>query len=298
MPRYLNLKKEDRLKKKIEQAESLLVSCRLCPRQCNINRQEDEQGFCLTGQKALIASYAPHFGEEPPLVGTHGSGTIFFSHCNLKCCFCQNYDISIEGEGIPASPDQIATIMLELKKRGCHNINLVTPSHVVPQFLKALDIAADHGLDIPIVYNTSGYDRVETLKLLDGVIDIYMPDVKFFDSSIAEKACQASDYPEVVKAALKEMHCQVGDLKTDDDGIAVSGLLVRHLVLPENLSGTREVMRFLSREISPDTHVNVMSQYRPAGQAYKIKSLSRMISPDEFHSAVDIAKFYELNIIR
>lgn len=297
-PRYIPLKEKKGLQEKIIRANEMMQSCTLCPRECRVNRHEDEKGFCSTGEKAVVSSFAPHFGEEPPLVGTNGSGTIFFTYCNLKCCFCQNYDISIHGEGQQASSGQIASIMLDLQQRGCHNINLVTPSHVVPQFLQALDTAIDHGLRIPIVYNTSGYDRIETLKLLDGVIDIYMPDIKFFNSDIAQKTCQAPDYPEVVKAAVTEMFRQVGTLKMDRSGVAVSGLLVRHLVMPHDWAATRKVMRFLKEEISPDTYVNVMSQYRPMGNAYKIKELSRPVSVEEFHEAKDYARSLGLNLLR
>lgn len=296
-PRYKHLTKAA-LKDKIDTALELMAECRLCPRTCRVNRMQEETGFCTTGQKAVIASFAPHFGEEPPLVGTHGSGTIFFSHCNLKCCFCQNYDISIDGDGLPAIPGQIATIMLELAKKGCHNINLVTPSHVVPQFLQALDIAIDHGLTIPIVYNTSGYDSLDTLRLLNGVIDIYMPDVKFFDASVAEKFCQAADYPEVVRAALKEMYRQVGGLTLDTEGIAVSGLLVRHLVMPNSWSDTRNILQFLTDEISPDTHVNVMGQYRPMGNAGLFQDISRPVTATEYRKALDMARDMGLNLIR
>ncbi len=296
-PGYLQLKQTGILKQRAGQAAAILKNCTLCPRKCSVDRTRGETGICSTGEDAVIASFAPHFGEEPPLVGTNGSGTIFFSHCNLNCCFCQNFEISCKGEGLAASTGQVASIMLELKKKGCHNINLVTPSHVVPQILLALDIAAGHGLDLPLVYNTSGYDSVKTLELLDGIVDIYMPDIKFFNSKIAASACRAPDYPMVVKQAVKQMHHQVGDLHINDKGIAVRGLLVRHLVLPESLAGTDSVMKFISQEISSHTHVNVMSQYRPMGEATKIKQLSRQVTPDEYKEALKIARSYGLNII-
>ncbi len=272
--------------------------CTLCPRQCRVNRLEGELGICSTADTAIVSSYAPHFGEEPQLVGTNGSGTIFFTHCSLKCCFCQNYDISFKGNGDKADKNKLASIMLYLKKIGCHNINLVTPTHVVPQFLAGLEIAIDHGLDLPIVYNCSGYESIETLKILDQVIDIYMPDFKFWDPKIAQMACHAPDYPEIARNALKEMHRQVGDLKVNKKNIAVSGLLVRHLVLPENLAGTYHVMKFLSKEISKNTYVNVMSQYMPMGEAHTIDELSKPVSVSEFQHARETAKKFGLNIIR
>ncbi len=296
---YVTYQKEGILTRRADKAGQILLACRLCPRRCGVNRLEQEKGYCAAGDKAIVASFCPHFGEEPPLVGTNGSGTIFFSFCNLMCCFCQNYDISHKGEGEAADPSQLAAVMLHLKNIGCHNINFVTPTHVVPQILAALDIAADsrNGLDIPLVYNSSGYDSVDTLKLLDGIIDIYMPDFKFWDAAVAEMTCEAPDYPETARAALKEMHRQTGDLEIDQNGIARSGLLVRHLVMPENLSGTENVMTFLKEEISADTYVNVMSQYRPVGEAHKFKSLSRSVSAAEFREAVRIANDLNLNII-
>jgi putative pyruvate formate lyase activating enzyme len=223
-------------------------------------------------------------------VGSRGSGTIFFSYCNLLCSFCQNFEISHGGEGQVVSDQQIAGMMLMLQKEGCHNINFVTPSHVVPQILEALPYAVEGGLSVPLVYNTGAYDRLETLKLLDGVFDIYMPDFKFMDAEIAEKTCRAGDYSTIAKRAIKEMHRQVGDLVIDESGIAKRGLLLRHLVLPENLSGTREVMRFIVREISPETYVNVMPQYHPCGDAHKTSGLGRRIVEEEFETAMDEAK--------
>ncbi|MCP4023963.1 MAG: radical SAM protein, partial [Desulfobacteraceae bacterium] len=273
-------------------------NCTLCPRECKVNRNKDEKGFCTTGKQAWISSFAPHFGEEPMLVGAKGSGTIFFTHCNLKCIFCQNFDISIQGSGEAASEEQIASIMLYLQKLGCHNINFVTPTHVVPQILSALEIAAQNGLNIPLVYNSSGYENVETLKLFDGIIDIYMPDFKFWNSKAAKTACDAKDYPEKAKAAVKEMFRQVGDLKMDKDGVAVKGLLVRHLVMPQGLANTRQIVDFLKNEVSPHTYINIMSQYRPAGDAFKIESLSRSITASEYKAARQMAKDAGLNIVR
>jgi putative pyruvate formate lyase activating enzyme len=239
---------------------------------------------------AVVSSYNAHFGEESPLVGTHGSGTIFFTHCNLLCLFCQNYDISHSGIGQEVNAETLARMMIALQQMGCHNINFVTPSHVVPQILEALLLSIDQGLRVPLVYNTGGYDRVETLRLLAGVVDIYMPDVKFFDSAVADRLCRAPDYPQVAKAALKEMHRQVGDLVLDTREIAQRGLLVRHLVMPDCKAQTSEVMTFLAEEISQDTYVNIMDQYRPCGEAHSHEDISRRISSKEYQDAVDAAR--------
>jgi putative pyruvate formate lyase activating enzyme len=238
----------------------------------------------------VVASYHAHFGEETPLVGRNGSGTIFFSNCSLQCNFCQNYEISHLGEGRALTDDQLATIMLDLQQTGCHNINLVTPSHVVPQILAAVNLAAHRGLVVPLVYNCSGYDRVETLWLLDGIVDIYMPDFKFWDSKVARDTCKAPDYPELAKQALLEMHRQVGDLTIDNaSGLAYKGILVRHLVLPGGLAGTEKIMAFLADSLSRNTYVNVMSQYRPCGRAREMPALAVALSPAEYDQAVRAA---------
>lgn len=279
------------LKERAMEARHRLHSCRLCPRQCNIDRIENqEMGVCRTRDKAWVSSFHPHFGEEAPLVGVHGSGTIFFTHCNLLCNFCQNYDISHQGMGREVTEAQLASMMLSLQNEGCHNINFVSPSHVVPQILSAVEIACARGLAIPLVYNSGGYDRVKTLQLLDGVFDIYMPDFKFWDSGIAEMTCRAPDYSKIVRKAIREMHYQVGDLVIDKEGIARSGLLVRHLVLPEGMAGTREIMRFISRKISTNTYVNIMSQYRPCGNVEGVKALQRSVSRNEYIDALSAAK--------
>ncbi|UCG81106.1 MAG: radical SAM protein, partial [Desulfobacterales bacterium] len=252
-------------------------------------RLSGELGICQTGEHAIVSSYNPHFGEESPLVGNHGSGTIFFARCNLLCLFCQNYEISHEGEGVPFSSEELAKAMLWLQNRGCHNINFVTPSHVVAQILAALDKAIEMGLRVPLVYNSSGYDRRETLTILDGVFDIYMPDFKFWEPKIAEGFCDAPDYPEAAREAVKEMHRQVGDLVVNEEEIAQRGLLIRHLVLPEGMAGTREVMRFLAREVSPNSYVNIMPQYRPCGRASEVKALRRSITDEEYQEAVTVA---------
>ncbi|MDY6903347.1 MAG: radical SAM protein [Thermodesulfobacteriota bacterium] len=288
-PTYMALLADGRLGQRIAMARERLEACTLCPRQCTVNRLACKEGVCLTGEQAIVAGFNGHFGEEAPLVGRHGSGTIFFSFCNLKCRFCQNYEISHDGEGIEVTDAQLAGIMLQLQEQGCHNINLVTPSHVVPAILAAVKIAAENGLRLPLVYNSSGYDSVDTLKLLDGVVDIYMPDVKFADRQIAAETCDAPDYWEVAQAALREMHAQVGDLEINAHGIAQRGLLVRHLVLPHDLANTRTIMRFIARHISPRTYVNIMSQYRPCGQARTVKGLETPLTPEDYASAVEDA---------
>lgn len=284
-PSYLSTYSSGNLHKKTEKARDILKNCTLCPRKCGVNRMEGETGVCNTGRLAMVSSFSPHFGEEDPLVGEKGSGTIFFTHCNLLCLFCQNFDISHMGEGIEVYPNQMAHMMLELQKQGCHNINFVSPSHVVPQILEALELAVPEGLNIPLVYNTGGYDAVETLKLIEGVIDIYMPDIKFFDPEIAQTACSARDYPEVVKDAVCEMHRQVKDLTTDEKGVARKGLLVRHLVLPGNIAGTGEVMQFLSERVSKNTYVNIMSQYRPLGKAREYPEFAERPDENDFAQA-------------
>ena len=288
-PGYIQTHRRGELAEKIRQAYEIMGDCRLCPRQCHVDRLSGETGVCRTGRDAKVAAAHPHFGEESPLVGRNGSGTIFITSCNLMCCFCQNFDISHEGWGQTVDDQELARMMLSLQARGCHNINFVTPSHVVPQILSGLEKAIEGGLCLPLVYNSGGYDRVETLKLLEGVFDIYMPDFKFTDTEIAERACDAPDYPETAMAALKEMHRQVGDLTIDAQGLAVTGLLVRHLVLPENLAGTRQAMHFIAKEISPETYVNIMSQYRPMGRAAEIPELCRPLSSEEYHEAIDAA---------
>ncbi len=289
-PIYLETFKNGLLQEKIKQAYNLLENCSLCPRKCGVNRLEDEKGICKTGKKAMVSSYNAHFGEEAPLVGRSGSGTIFFTNCNLLCNFCQNYDISHEGHGHEVTDEELAEMMLLLQSRRCNNINFVTPSHVVPQILSALEIAIEKGLSVPLVYNTGGYDNVETLKLLEGVFDIYMPDFKFWDSEVANKTCNAPDYPEVVRKAVAEMHRQVGDLVIDKNGIASSGLLIRHLVLPKGLAGTREIAEFIANKISSNTYVNIMPQYRPCGKSYEMEELSNFLTQKEYNNAVQSAK--------
>jgi putative pyruvate formate lyase activating enzyme len=289
-PVYLETHRRGELQAKIAAASDILNQCTLCPHHCLVDRHHGERGLCRTGDQPVVSSYGPHFGEEDPLVGSRGSGTIFFTHCNLYCIFCQNYEISHGGEGEEISIPDLAAMMILLHQRGCHNINFVTPSHQVYQILEALPPAIEAGLNVPLVYNTGGYDAVETLRLLDGVIDIYMPDFKFWDPAVAAELCQGADYPEVAREAFKEMHRQVGDLVLDENGVARRGLLVRHLVLPDGLAGTREVMEFLAREISPNTYVNVMGQYRPCGRASEHASLRKFLTGLEHVEAQRLAQ--------
>ncbi|MDJ0783346.1 MAG: radical SAM protein [Desulfosarcinaceae bacterium] len=290
LPRYLETHRRGELAAKVSAARQALRNCRLCPRRCGVNRLAEETGRCKTGRQAMVASSDAHFGEEAPLVGRFGSGTIFFTHCSLGCCFCQNEEISHRGYGVEVSPAELASIMIALQNRGCHNVNLVTPTHVTAQILEALPLAIDQGLKVPLVYNCSGYERVSTLRLLEGVVDIYMPDFKFWDAGVGGEACDASDYREVACRALLEMHRQVGDLKLDAHGIAVSGLLVRHLVLPDDLAGSEMVLGFIAERISKDTYVNVMDQYRPCARAAEIPALARPIRSAEFRTVLAAAQ--------
>jgi putative pyruvate formate lyase activating enzyme len=289
-PGYLDLAEQGTLPARIAEALAMLESCHLCPRKCGVNRLADKVGTCRTGRQAVVSSYSPHFGEEDPLVGEGGSGTIFFTHCNLLCLFCQNYEISHLGDGRPVSPEQLAGVMVRLQKMGCHNINFVSPSHVLPQILESLPLAIRGGLEIPLVYNTGGYDTETSLALLDGIFDLYMPDIKFMSGEASARFCQAPDYPARVREAILEMHRQVGDLVTDQEGVAQRGLLVRHLVLPEKLAGTRQAMRFLRQAVSPNTYVNIMAQYRPCGRALEEPPLDRKISVEEYEEALTIAR--------
>lgn len=289
-PLYMQLSAEQ-LQLKAARAVSSLAECTLCPRQCRVNRLEDQSGFCRTGRHAVVASAHLHFGEEAPLVGRQGSGTIFFAGCNLGCVFCQNFDISHDtGSGREVRAEKLADIMLDLQSQGAQNINLVTPSHVVPQILEALARAGPNGLHIPLVYNTSGYDQVQTLRLLEGIVDLYMPDAKFFDSVPARIYCQAEDYPQRAREAILEMHRQVGDLEMDQEGRAVHGLLVRHLLMPDDLAGSKSWFRFLAREVSPDTYLNIMDQYRPCGQAGDYPELCVPLPQQARESAAALAR--------
>lgn len=294
VPGYLQLHRKGLLDKRVETGQRMLARCILCPRNCKVDRSKGALGACRVGAKARVASYGPHFGEEGVLVGTHGSGTIFFSGCNLHCVFCQNDDIStIDDEGDQAvdavDAGQLAEIMLSLQKQGCLNINLVTPSHVVPQILQALPHAVELGLHLPLVYNSGGYDALHTLRLLDGVVDIYMPDCKFWSSEISGLYTEAPDYPEKMRKALVEMHRQVGDLVLDDRGIAVRGLLVRHLVMPGLLDETEKILGFLADSVSVDTYINIMDQYRPCAGAGEYEAIDRSLEAGEHRRAVQMA---------
>jgi len=274
---------------RVKRAKSILEECCLCPRCCGVNRLASESGKCHVAGQVIVSSYGPHFGEEAPLVGKHGSGTIFFSYCNLQCVYCQNYSISQLGEGVEAGREELARMMLSLQAKGGHNINLVSPTHVVPFILDALELAVTKGLYLPLVYNSGGYDSVETLELLDGIVDIYMPDMKYADEKTAKQLSGIKDYPSINKAAIKEMHRQVGDLWIDEEGVAKRGLLVRHLVLPHGLAGTQEVVRFLAQEVSANTYLNIMAQYHPCYQAFAIPQLARPVNRQEFHEAINLA---------
>jgi len=300
-PPYLDLARSGELDERVEALNKMLERCDLCPRNCGVNRLAGEVGFCKAGAKAKVSSYNPHFGEEAPLVGVGGSGTIFMTRCNLACVFCQNYDVSHEGRGYEVSAEELAVMMLTLQEKGCGNINFVTPTHFVPQIVEGVAEAVRLGLEVPLVYNCGGYESVETLKLLDGIVDIYMPDAKYSDPEVAARLSGAPDYPERMFEALREMHSQVGDLKMETMEadtwkgaelvpVAVRGLLVRHLVLPEGMAGTGNIMRFLADELSVDTYVNVMAQYRPCYEADTVDGLNRGITGEEYREAVCIAR--------
>ncbi|MBC8448816.1 MAG: radical SAM protein [Chloroflexi bacterium] len=280
------LHRSGELQRRVAVAYERLRECDLCARECRVDRRRGEVGSCNTGERAVVCSYHAHFGEEDPLVGSHGSGTIFFSWCNLQCQYCQNYDISQMGTGREVEPEALAAMMLRLQAESCHNINFVSPSHVVAQILAGVLIAAEAGLRLPLVYNSGGYDSMATLRLLDTVFDIYMPDMKYADEAVARKYSKVKNYPAVNQAAVKEMHRQVGDLALDERGVALSGLLVRHLVLPNDLAGTAAIARFLAQEVSKDTYINVMDQYRPCYRADEYPDLNRRLTRAEYEEAV------------
>lgn len=289
-PVYIKLLDGGELQKRVIAAYDLLSVCDVCAWRCPVDRRAGELGVCKTGVRAQVSSYGSHMGEEDPLRGRKGSGTIFFTCCNLKCQYCQNHDISQTDAGEEIEPEDLASIMLELQALGCHNINFVSPSHVAPQIIAGVLIAAQAGLRLPLVYNTGGYDSLEMLRMLDGVIDIYMPDMKYADAKIARQYSRIRDYPQVNQEVVREMHRQVGDLQIDDNGVAIRGLLVRHLVLPNDLAGTEDILRFLANEISPDTYLNLMDQYRPAFRSHHYPGLDRPLSHHEFAAAVQMAQ--------
>jgi putative pyruvate formate lyase activating enzyme len=294
-PAYAKLEREGRLQKKVEEAYAIFEQCRLCPRECRVNRLKGEKGFCGAPAKPMVFSAHPHFGEEMPLVGHSGSGTLFFSNCNLRCIFCQNWPISHEGKGKVMEDPDVADMMLHLQSMGCHNINLVTPTHVMPNILGATRIALKKGLHIPLVYNTSGYERLEIVRFLDGVVDIYMPDMKYMDPAMAAKySAGASDYPEVTKKAIVEMNRQVGVLALDRQGIALRGLIIRHLVMPNRVAGTEAFVRWLVEVLPKSTYVNIMAQYHVDYKAYDYPEIARGITADEFLEAMEWAERYGL----
>lgn len=292
---YSSLYHSGVLHTRVREAYRVLASCTLCPRQCGVNRLEGECGYCRSGALPSVSSYGPHFGEEPPLVGTRGSGTIFMTHCTMRCRYCQNYDISRQGVGQEVSIEQLSGMMLEIQERGCHNVNFVTPTQYIPQILAATELAAGEGLHIPLVYNTGSYDHPRSLGLLEGVFDIYMPDTKYSDDRVAQALSDAPGYVGAMKSSILEMHRQAGDLVVED-GVAVRGLIIRHLVLPDKLAGTAEIMDFIARDISVQSYVNVMAQYRPCGEIFtevresRFYAMTRRTTPQEYHHAIDIAR--------
>ena len=289
LPSYIQLHEIGELKSRVAAGREMLRECNLCARECGVNRLQDEKGVCRSGSGVMISSAGPHFGEESPLVGRHGSGTIFLTNCNLRCVFCQNYDVSHQGRGKEISTEELANAMLALQGMGCHNVNFVTPTHYIPQILAGLLIAVKGGLCVPLVHNCGGYESVDALKLLDGVFDIYMPDMKYGDNAAGEKYSKAPDYFHAATAAISEMHRQVGDLTTNSEGIAESGLLIRHLVLPDGLAGTGKVVEFIAG-LSRNSYVNIMDQYRPAYRANRYPELSRRISSREYRDAISLAQ--------
>jgi putative pyruvate formate lyase activating enzyme len=311
-PSYLNLSKKE-LKNRIEKLFKILKNCEICPRKCHVNRLKGEKGYCQLGYLPVVSAYHPHFGEEAPLVGKYGSGTIFMTSCNLSCVFCQNYEISQLRIGKEVSFEELAEMMIELQNLGCHNINFVTPTPQVPAILKSLEIAIEKGLKIPLVYNTSSYDSLEVLKLIDGIFDIYLPDAKYSDNKIAQRYSNAPNYFEIMKSAIKEMHRQVGDLIISNlksqnskpklksqnfdnipEEVALRGLIVRHLVLPNNLAGSEKIFEFIANEVSKNTFLNIMDQYWPAYKAHQYPELSRRITKEEFEDAINLAKKFGL----
>ncbi len=290
-PGYLKLERKGELVKREEALWEMLSSCEVCARGCGANRLAGETGVCSTTARIKVHSAGPHFGEERELVGRGGSGTIFFSNCNLLCCFCLNWETNHRGDGDRTTHRELADMMLGLQRRGCHNINLVTPSHVVPQIVKAVRIAASKGLRLPLVFNTGSYENLEVIKKLDGIVDIYLPDFKYQDGELAAKySSDASDYPEVAAAVIHEMHRQVGDLETDSRGLATRGLIVRHLVMPNNIGGTDRLVRWIAEELGKDTYLNLMAQYRPKFQAFDHPAIARRLTNEEWKQAVTWAK--------
>ena len=290
LPLYLEQLNINGILQKSEELNDMMNECKICPNECGVNRFNNESGKCHSSNEIFISSYGPHYGEEPPLVGSFGSGTIFFTNCTLNCIYCQNYDISHLGRGEKVTPEQLSEIMLNLQKRGCHNINLVSPTHYIAGIVIALSLAVEKGLEIPLVYNTGGYESTITLKILENIVYIYMTYIKYSVDETAEKYSGVSNYWTLVKNAFLEMHRQTGDLKISRRGVAQRGLLIRHLVLPNKLAGSKEIIKFISQEISKDTYLNIMPQYRPAYNAYKYQELNRSITSEEFNETIQYAK--------
>ncbi|MCW5978646.1 MAG: radical SAM protein [Bryobacteraceae bacterium] len=289
-PAYRKLGREE-LERRVRAFKEIYKSCRLCPRACGANRAGWATGVCRSTSRAKVYSAHPHFGEERPLVGRGGSGTIFFSNCNLQCVFCQNWEINHRGDGTYVSDERIAAMMLELERRGCRNINVVTPTHVAPNIVAAVAIAARQGLRAPIVYNCGGYESLEVVKLLEGIVDIYLPDFKYADGDMAAKySAGARDYPEAAAAAIKEMHRQVGELVVDEDGVALRGLMIRHLVMPGNIAGSDRFVRWVAAELTTSTYVNIMGQYRPEYKASQFPDIARRVTGDEHRQAIRWAR--------
>ena len=291
-PAYRKLADEGLLEERIEAIAAHYDQCRLCPHQCGVNRNAGETGLCEAGARVRVYSHTPHFGEELPLVGRRGSGTIFFSHCNLRCVFCQNWPVAHAGRGRLLNDRELAGMMIDLQRRGCHNINFVTPTHVLPNIVRAVGRAVRRGLRVPLVYNTSGYERVEVVRLLDGIIDIYLPDLKFMDGAHSQRLAmeRAGDYPAMAKAAILEMHRQVGTLVTDERGNALRGLMIRHLVMPNEVAGTREFVAWVAENLPLDTYVNIMPQWRVEHRAFEYEEIARGVQVGEFLDAMDWAR--------
>jgi putative pyruvate formate lyase activating enzyme len=293
-PSYVNLHEKGKLSQRVNLLKEFLKECRLCPRECRVNRLDGEIGVCQARAELTVSSAFPHFGEEAPLVGSHGSGTVFLTHCNLRCIFCQNYDISHLGSGEQMSSSELTRIMLRLQEMGCHNINFVTPTHYAPQIVASLPEAIERGLRLPIVYNCSGYEAIEVIRLLEGIVDIYMPDAKYLDEKYSKRFSNAPDYPEVIKKVLKEMYRQVGDLTINSKGIAERGLLIRHLVMPGGIASSEALLKFIAEEISVHSYVNIMEQYRPEYRAHEYPEINRRITHKEYLEAIQWAKHYRL----
>jgi putative pyruvate formate lyase activating enzyme len=294
-PAYLDAYDNGKLKQAADKTTKLLTCCSLCPRKCQVNRLKEELGYCKTGSKAIVYSFLPHHGEEPPISGTGGSGTIFFAHCNMACVYCQNYEFSQRGQGRAIEAKDLAKIMLQLQKQGTHNINLVSPTHVLPQILQALLVAVPQGLRLPLVYNTGGYELAAVIKLLEGIVDIYLPDIRYVDNKAALRYSDAPDYPQYNQEAIKEMQQQVGVACINPQGILTRGLIVRHLVLPNDICGTDKIMQFISQEVSPQTYLSLMSQYLPYYKATDCKEIARRLTSQEYQTAKGLMEKYGLH---